>query len=85
MDLSVRTIQGRRQWLRWATLRAIVVWPARVVAARRAMLQLTEMSAHELKDIGLFPQDLIDATALSLHVDPTDDLARRVRERRRMR
>jgi hypothetical protein len=40
------------------------------------------MDRHELADIGLNPSDVRDASALPLDRDPTELLARRVRERR---
>ena len=58
-------------------LRHLAGWPARMVAARQAMRQLAGMSDHELRDIGLFRQDLRDATALPLDADPTRLLAAR--------
>jgi uncharacterized protein YjiS (DUF1127 family) len=64
-------------------LRHLAGWPARMVAARQAMRQLAGMSDHELRDIGLFRQDLRDATALPLDADPTRLLAARTEERRR--
>lgn len=65
--------------------RRLAGWPARVVAARQAMRQLSGMSDRELADISLTRQDLSDATALSLDADPTRMFARRVAERRRVR
>jgi hypothetical protein len=40
------------------------------------------MSDHELADIGLMRQDLLDATALEADEDPTLLLTARARERR---
>ncbi len=60
-------------------------WPLRIVAARRAMAQLGAMSDRELADVGLYRQDLRDATALSLAADPTEMFATRAAERRRAR
>jgi len=58
-------------------------WPLRVLAARRAMAQLGAMSDRELADVGLYRQDLRDATALRMGEDPTTVLAARAAERRR--
>jgi uncharacterized protein YjiS (DUF1127 family) len=60
----------------------IAAWPLRVIAARRVMAQLGAMSDHELSDIGLYRQDLRDATAAPLGGDPTSVLAARAAERR---
>lgn len=40
-----------------------LLWPARAIAARRVLAQLAAMSAHELSDIGLVRQDLVDFSA----------------------
>jgi|SRR5579883_728728 uncharacterized protein YjiS (DUF1127 family) len=63
----------------------IAAWPLRVVVARRAMAQLGAMSDRELADVGLYRQDLRDATALSLGADPTEMFSVRAEERRRAR
>src|SRR5579883_2875510 len=63
----------------------IAAWPLRVVVARRAMAELGAMSDRELADVGLYRQDLRDATALRLGEDPTAMLAKRTAERRRAR
>ena len=57
-----------------AALRALL-WPARVVAARRTLAQLASLSEYELRDIGLSRQDLVDFTARPLDEDPTPHLA----------
>ena len=67
-----------------AILRA-VLWPARVVAARRTLTQLAGLSEYELRDIGLSRQDLVDFTARPLDEDPTPHLARSRAARTRMR
>jgi uncharacterized protein YjiS (DUF1127 family) len=51
-------------------LRALL-WPARVIEARRTMSQLAGMTDFELRDIGLTRQDLADVTARPLDEDPT--------------
>lgn len=51
-----------------------VLWPARVVAARRTLAQLAGLSEYELRDIGLSRQDLVDFTARPLDEDPTPHL-----------
>lgn len=51
-------------------------WPARVIAARKTLTQLGQMSDRELSDIGLLRADLADCTALPLDDDPGERLAR---------
>ena len=58
-----------------AIMRALM-WPARVVAARRTLAQLARLSEYELRDIGLSRQDLVDFTARPLDEDPSPHLAR---------
>ncbi|MGO8798029.1 MAG: DUF1127 domain-containing protein [Roseiarcus sp.] len=58
-----------------AVVRALL-WPARVVAARRTLAQLAGLSEYELRDIGLSRQDLVDFTARPLDEDPTPHLSR---------
>ena len=60
-----------------SALKRALAWPARVGAARRAMMQLARMSDYELHDIGLTRQDVLDVSALPLDEDPTALLARR--------
>jgi uncharacterized protein YjiS (DUF1127 family) len=66
-----------RPWL--ASFGAVVLrallWPARVVAARRTLAQLAALSDYELRDIGLSRQDLVDLTGRPLDEDPTPHLA----------
>jgi uncharacterized protein YjiS (DUF1127 family) len=59
----------------------IVLWPLRVLQARRELEMLAQMSEFELKDIGLTRSDIGDATALRADESPTDFLAARVGER----
>jgi uncharacterized protein YjiS (DUF1127 family) len=70
----------------WRTIRIgarrAAAWPFRVAAARSTLRTLANMDRRELADIGLSPCDLTDASALPLDRDPTELLARRVRERR---
>lgn len=66
-----------------ASLLRLAAWPLRVFAARRAMTQLGEMSDRELADVGLYRQDLRDASALPFGEDPTAMFAARARARRR--
>jgi uncharacterized protein YjiS (DUF1127 family) len=66
-----------------AALRRALSWPARVSATRRAMSQLARMSDHELRDIGLVRQDIVDADALRLDPDPSAVLAGRRAPRER--
>jgi uncharacterized protein YjiS (DUF1127 family) len=51
-----------------------LLWPARVMAARRTLAQLAGLSDYELRDIGLSRQDLVDFTARPLDEDPTPHL-----------
>jgi uncharacterized protein YjiS (DUF1127 family) len=51
-----------------------LLWPARVMAARRTLAQLAGLSEYELRDIGLSRQDLVDFTARPLDEDPTPHL-----------
>jgi uncharacterized protein YjiS (DUF1127 family) len=55
----------------------VLTWPARVSEARRTMSDLARMSEYELRDIGLTPSDVNDATALPLDADPSSLLVRR--------
>jgi uncharacterized protein YjiS (DUF1127 family) len=64
-----------------AGLKSAVLWPLRVLEARRELEMLAQMSEYELKDIGLTRSDLADATALPADARPTDFLAARVEER----
>jgi uncharacterized protein YjiS (DUF1127 family) len=52
-----------------------LLWPSRVIAARRTLSQLAGLSEYELRDIGLSRQDLVDFTARPLDEDPTPHLA----------
>ncbi|MGA2791957.1 MAG: DUF1127 domain-containing protein [Roseiarcus sp.] len=67
-----------------AIVRALL-WPARVMAARRTLAQLAGLSEYELRDIGLSRQDLVDFTARPLDEDPTPHLARSRAARARTR
>jgi uncharacterized protein YjiS (DUF1127 family) len=51
-----------------------LLWPARVLEARRTLSQLAGLSEYELRDIGLSRQDLVDFTARPLDEDPTPHL-----------
>ncbi len=68
-----------------AAIMRAVLWPARVVTARRTLAQLAGLSEYELRDIGLSRQDLVDFTARPLDEDPTPHLARSRATRARMR
>ena len=57
-----------------SALRALM-WPVRVIEARRTLAQLASLSEYELRDIGLSRQDLVDFTARPLDEDPTPHLA----------
>ena len=58
-----------------------ILWPLRVIEARRELEALAQMSEYELKDIGLTRSDLGDATALPADASPTEFLAARIEER----
>jgi len=66
-------------------LKKAVLWPLRVLEARRELEMLAGMSEYELKDIGLTRSDLGDATALPPDQSPTEFLAARVEERHHAR
>jgi uncharacterized protein YjiS (DUF1127 family) len=76
-----RTNDLRTRDLAAAVLR-LILWPARLIAARAALAQLAALDARELADIGLSRSDLRDATALRSGADPTDFLAERVEAKR---
>lgn len=85
MDLIIsrsRSSFGRRAQ---DVARRILGWPGRVLAARRTMLQFAGLTEHELKDIGLVRQDLLDVSALNLDQDPSRLLGRKAEDRRRGR
>jgi len=68
---------------RWsAALVSLVLWPARVAAARATLRRLAALDARSLADLGLTVADLNDATALPLASDPGFFLATRVDARR---
>jgi len=79
-DIAPSAERDRR---RTNLVRRLAGWPFRVAAARRTLRQLAGMSARELADIRLTPQDLRDASAMALDDDPTRILAMRVAERAR--
>ena len=68
-----------------AALRRLFGWPARVLAARRVLLRLGALTDRELKDIGLYRQDLRDASAFPRDADPGLMLRRKVEARRNCR
>jgi uncharacterized protein YjiS (DUF1127 family) len=61
----------------------IVAWPVQAWRIRQEYAVLAGMSEHELRDIGLSRQDVIDASAYKAGEDPTQMLATRAEERRR--
>jgi uncharacterized protein YjiS (DUF1127 family) len=65
-----------------ALLGEALLWPARIVRARREFARIAALSDRELRDIGLMRHDLRNATALPLDEDPTRYLASVVTERR---
>ena len=67
-----------------AALRWALSWPSRLGAARRAMRQLANMSDHELRDIGLVRQDVVDASMLRIDADPSAMLSERRAARERI-
>lgn len=72
---------GARRVLRIAL--AIVSWPARAWQIRQEYALLAGMSEHELRDIGLSRQDVVDVSGYAVGEDPTLILAKRAEERRR--
>ncbi len=60
---------------------ALTLWPLRALAHRQLMTTLGSFDDRALADIGLSRQDLRDATALSIAVDPSDLLNERARNR----
>ncbi|MDE3177851.1 MAG: DUF1127 domain-containing protein [Pseudomonadota bacterium] len=58
-----------------------IVWWVRVAEHRRVLADLAQLDDRGLADIGLSRQDLRDATALGLGVDPSVVLAKRAAER----
>ena len=68
-----------------AAIARALLWPARVMMARRTLAQLAGLSEYELRDIGLSRQDLVDFTARPLDEDPTPHLARSRAARARTR
>jgi uncharacterized protein YjiS (DUF1127 family) len=64
-------------------LKRALLWPARVLEARRELEMLAAMSEYELKDIGLTRSDIGDVTALPADASPTHFLAERIEERHR--
>ena len=60
-----------------ASVKRVLSWPARISAERRAMSQLARMSDHELSDIGLVRQDIVDVSALRRDADPSRVLSER--------
>ena len=66
-----------------AGVRRLAAWPFQVAASRATLKALANMDRRELADIGLNASDVRDASALPLDRDPTELLARRVRQRRR--
>ena len=65
-----------------AGLMAGLAWPIRVLRARRLLARLGAMDDRELRDIGLYRQDLRDSLALRPDADPSIMLQRRARQRR---
>jgi uncharacterized protein YjiS (DUF1127 family) len=61
-----------------------LLWPVRVIEARRTLSQLAGLSEYELRDIGLSRQDLVDFTARPLDEDPTPYLASSRADRARL-
>ena len=60
----------------------LVLWPARVAAARKTLRSVSTMSDYELRDIGLTRQDVLDASCLGAAQDPGALFTRRVAEKR---
>ena len=73
-----------RQGVRRAAKAALhaLMWPARVLAARRLLNQLGGFSDHELADIGISRSDLFSAAAGPADSDPSDALTLARHQRR---
>ena len=69
------TLPGAARTVAKTVVRALM-WPHKVMRARHDMALLARMTPHELRDIGLTPSDIANATALALDDDPTMFLAR---------
>ena len=67
-----------------AFTKSVVSWPLRVHANRILLGQMARMSAHELADIGLTPNDVRDTAALPLDSSVGHFLATRAEARRRV-
>ena len=76
-SLARKTLNGA------SALRRALAWTARISAERRAMTQLARMSDHELSDIGLVRQDVVDAGAIRAEAEPSAMLSRRRAARER--
>ncbi|HEX4767441.1 MAG TPA: DUF1127 domain-containing protein [Lichenihabitans sp.] len=89
MTLTIKFFEPQSRSARATTAAAalwrLFGWPSRVLAARRVMRQLGALSDCELKDIGLYRQDLRDASGLPPDVDPSLMLRRKVETRRPQR
>ena len=80
---TVPIISGRGGYTRisdrgssWsALLRRSLLWPARMLIARRDLARLAALDDRGLRDIGLTRQDLRNATALPRDENPTEFLA----------
>ena len=72
---------GTRRTLR--RILAILAWPVEAWRIRQEYALLAGMSEHELRDIGLSRQDVVDVSAYTGGEDPTLMLAKRAEERRR--
>jgi uncharacterized protein YjiS (DUF1127 family) len=67
-----------------AALKRALSWPSRLGEARRAMRQLAGMSDHELRDIGLVRQDIVDASMLRIDAEASAMLKERRAARERI-
>lgn len=70
-------VLGRIGW-------SVLSWPSRAYEHRRLLHAMAGMSDHELSDVGLARQDLLDAVTLPITGEVGSFLAARSAERRHL-
>ncbi|UDL95135.1 DUF1127 domain-containing protein [Lichenihabitans sp. PAMC28606] len=60
----------------------LISWPRRAYESRRLSWTLAQMSEHDLSDIGLSRQDVVDTSAMPLGSNVGEFLAERATSRR---